>query len=153
CGRPECVPCANGRQDFCTTGAYRERGIMREHGFMTERVVDDARFMVPLPAALHDVGVLVEPLTIAEKALLEARRMMDRMPWRGDGVTNLHAVVLGGGPVGLLGAMALRAAGCRVSLISKQGDDDVRANLLRAIGGKYVSAASDSLTTLLGRLG
>ena len=27
CGRPDCYPCRAGRQDFCTTGAYRERGI------------------------------------------------------------------------------------------------------------------------------
>ncbi|HTR97102.1 MAG TPA: alcohol dehydrogenase catalytic domain-containing protein [Candidatus Acidoferrales bacterium] len=153
CGRPECVPCAAGRQDFCTTGAYRERGIKGEHGFMTERVVEDARFLVPLPASLHDVGVLVEPLTIAEKALLEARRMLGRMPWRGDDLTGLHAIVLGGGPVGLLGAMALATAGCRVTLISRQGDDDVRAGLMRTIGGAYVSAATDSLTAILGRLG
>ena len=38
------------------------------HGFMTEFVVDDEQYMNVVPPALRDVGVLTEPLTIAEKA-------------------------------------------------------------------------------------
>lgn len=153
CGQPECDACAAGRQDFCRTGAYRERGIKGAHGFMTRRIVDQARWLVPVPAALADVAVLVEPLTIAEKALLEVGAMLDRMPWRRESPEGLNAVVLGGGPVGLLGAMALSTAGCRVTLVSRQPANDMRAGLMTQIGGTYVSAASDSLTTIMGRLG
>src|SRR5262249_39663440 len=39
CGRPECLACRAGRQDFCYTGAFTERGINGAHGFMTEFVV------------------------------------------------------------------------------------------------------------------
>ncbi len=134
CADPACDGCRAGRQDFCRTGGYTERGIQGAHGFMTERIVDDARWLVPVPAALRDVGVLVEPLTIAEKALLEVRRMLDRMPWRDGSLEGLRAVVLGGGPVGLLGALALRAAGCEVTLVSRQDASDSRAAMLGAIG-------------------
>jgi threonine dehydrogenase-like Zn-dependent dehydrogenase len=153
CAREECDACAAGRQDFCVTGEYVERGIKGAHGFMAETVVDDARWLVRVPATLREVAVLVEPLTIAEKALLEVEAMLDRMPWRRESVEGLHAVVLGGGPVGLLGAMALRTAGCRVSLVSRQEQTDVRASLLEQIGGRYVSSASESLTSVMGRLG
>ena len=40
---------------------------MRRHGYMTELVVEEERYLNPVPAALRDVAVLVEPLTIAEK--------------------------------------------------------------------------------------
>ena len=153
CSDPACDACRAGRQDFCESGGYVERGIKGAHGFMTERVVDAARWLVPVPAGLRDVGVLVEPLTIAEKALLEVRRIMDRMPWRGEDLAGLHAMVLGGGPVGLLGAMALRIAGCRVTLVSRQPAADVRAGLLESIGGSYVSSADMPLAALFPSLG
>ena len=153
CADPTCAPCRAGRQDFCVTGGYVERGIKGLDGFMTERVRDEGRWLVPVPAELRDVGVLVEPLTIAEKALLEVRRMLDRMPWRSDGLAGLRALVLGGGPVGLLGAIALRAAGCAVTLVSRQGAGDVRAGMMAELGGRYVSAESESLATIVPRLG
>jgi hypothetical protein len=81
CGHPVCRPCRAGRQDFCTTGDYTERGIKGRHGFMTDQLVDDARFMVRLPDELRAVGVLTEPLTIAQKALDELWRAQDRLPW------------------------------------------------------------------------
>ncbi len=152
CAIATCEPCRVNRQDFCVTGEYTERGIRGAHGFMTQEVVEDARWLVSLPEALRDVGVLIEPLTIAEKALLEVRAMLDRMPWRGETLDGLHALVLGGGPVGLLGAMALRAAGCSVTLVSRQPANDVRAALLEFIGGRYVSVEKESLTQAMQRL-
>ena len=69
CPHPECRACTRGRQDFCFTGDFSERGIKNLHGFMTETVVDEERYMHLVPAALREVAVLVEPLTIAEKAI------------------------------------------------------------------------------------
>ena len=71
CGNPECRPCHHNRPDFCVTGAYTERGIMRRHGFMTDEVVDLADNMHLVPREIADIAVLTEPLTIAEKALIE----------------------------------------------------------------------------------
>ncbi len=70
CAHDDCLSCRTGRQDFCVSGDFEERGIKGQHGFMTELVVDDEKYMNPVPAHLRDAGVLVEPLTIAEKALL-----------------------------------------------------------------------------------
>ena len=38
CPHAECVACRAGRQDFCFTGDFSERGIKNLHGFMTETV-------------------------------------------------------------------------------------------------------------------
>ncbi len=75
CPHADCVACRAGRQDFCYTADFTERGIKERHGFMTEEVVDDERYMHVVPRALRDVGVLVEPLTIAEKALIQVREV------------------------------------------------------------------------------
>src|SRR5213078_4594126 len=117
CPHADCVACRAGRQDFCFTGDFSERGIKGLDGFMTETVVDDERYMHVVPRSLRDVAVLVEPLTIAEKALIQVSQVQQRLPWAcavepGKPRRACHrAVVLGAGPVGLLGAMALAAAG------------------------------------------
>src|SRR5205085_12325140 len=90
-----CAPCRSGRQDFCATSHYRERGIQALHGFMTEYVIEEDRYVYPLPGALRNVAVLIEPLTIAEKAFLEFRAIDARLLWR---MARRTAVVLGAGP-------------------------------------------------------
>lgn len=136
CDHPECVACRAGRQDFCYTGDYRERGIKQMHGFLTELVVDEARYMNPVPRAIRDCAVLVEPLTVAEKGLIQVGRIQQRLPWGG----KHRAVVLGAGPVGLLGAMALRHAGFEVTVYSRSREPNSSADIVKAIGGKYVSS-------------
>src|SRR5688572_24363267 len=36
CVHETCIACRSGRQDFCYTGDFTERGIKGRHGFMTE---------------------------------------------------------------------------------------------------------------------
>ena len=103
CPHPSCMACREGRQDFCYTGDFTERGIKENHGYMTEFVVEEERYLNPVPRQLRDVGVLVEPLTIAEKSLEQLWTV--QAGCRGTG--HCRAVVLGAGPVGILGAMAL----------------------------------------------
>ncbi|TMB47326.1 MAG: glucose dehydrogenase, partial [Deltaproteobacteria bacterium] len=146
CAHAECVACRAGRQDFCFTADFSERGIKNLHGFMTETVVDEERYMHLVPAALREVAVLVEPLTIAEKALIQVDQVQQRLPWAceiepGKPRTACHrAVVLGAGPVGLLGAMALAAAGYDTSVYSRERAPNPKADLVAAIGGHYYSA-------------
>jgi threonine dehydrogenase-like Zn-dependent dehydrogenase len=140
CTDKECVACQAGRADFCYTGNYRERGIMKMHGFMTEMVVDEVRYMNPVPAAIREVAVLVEPLTIAEKALIQVTQIQTRLPWR-----QRQALVLGAGPVGLLGAMTLRLHGFDVTVYSKDREPNVSADLIKSIGGRYVSALDQTI--------
>src|SRR5262249_3663785 len=61
-----------GRQDFTTDDVYYERGINLLHGYLTEYYVEDAQSVFPLPDGLRDVGVLLEPTTVAEKGINHA---------------------------------------------------------------------------------
>src|SRR5216683_182684 len=55
-----------GLQDFTTDDVYYERGINLLHGYLTEYYVEDHQYVFPLPPNLRDVGVLLEPTTVAE---------------------------------------------------------------------------------------
>lgn len=159
CMHADCRACRAGRQDFCFTGDFTERGIKQAHGFMTEFVVDDEQYMNIVPQELRDVAVLVEPLTIAEKALAQVWLIQQRLPWiapdaadgqRGKGH---RAVVLGAGPVGQLGAMALVTAGFETYVYSRSPAPNPKADLIKAIGASYISDESVSVDQLAAQVG
>jgi len=137
CTDPACIPCRAGHYDFCMTGKYSEHGIKDLDGFMTEFVIEDRAHLHPMPRELRDVAVLVEPLTIAEKALIEVRQIQQRLPW--DGRPH-RAVVLGAGPVGLLGAMVLVDAGFQTVVYSRSPKPNPNAAVAEAIGARYISS-------------
>ncbi len=141
CGDSNCAPCRAGRQDFCATSRYRERGIQDMHGFMTEYVVEEDRYVYRLPAELRGVAVLIEPLSIAEKAFLEFQAMDARLPWRKDRRT---ALVLGAGPVGLLGAMLFRAHQFDTWVYSRSQAPNPKSAIAEGIGARYVSSSETS---------
>ena len=159
CPHDYCAACRVGRQDFCFTGDFTERGIKQRHGFMAQFVVDDEQFMNPVPYEMRDVAVLVEPLTIAEKALIQVWDMQQRLPWScpvvpGKAQANCHrAVVLGAGPVGLLGAMALVMNGFDTYVYAREPVPNPKATVLEMIGAKYRSAATSSLEALTQEVG
>jgi threonine dehydrogenase-like Zn-dependent dehydrogenase len=146
CTHSECIACRAGRQDFCYTGDFQERGIKERHGFMTELVVDDERYMNVVPGTLRDCAVLVEPLTIAEKALQQVWQVQQRLPWLecdGTGAPSGHghrAVVIGAGPVGLLGAKALVLNGFETTVYSRGAEPNPKATLVTGIGARYLDA-------------
>lgn len=145
CPDERCGPCRKGRQDFCITGDYTERGIKGAHGYMAEFVVDDERYMVKVPKELREVAVLIEPLTVAEKAAEQIRVLVQRLP--GDlknDPSNLSAVVLGAGPIGLLGAMKLVDAGFNTWVYSLDKADSPNVRIVSAIGARFISSAEHS---------
>lgn len=161
CNHPECVACRADRQDFCYTGDFTERGIKGRHGYMTELVVDDEKYMNKVPAELRDVAVLTEPLTIAEKAIEQLWQVQSRLPWAcpvepGKPAQYCHkAVVLGAGPVGLLGAMALLLRGFETYVYSRTPPPNPGADLCSAIGAKYISTEQttvDALAKIVGNI-
>ncbi len=81
CEITSCIACRAERPDFCYSGEYTERGIQQRHGYMTEFVVEEERFLNPVPRGLRDVAVLVEPLTIAEKGIGQLWQIQQRLPW------------------------------------------------------------------------
>ena len=159
CHHPECTACRAGRQDYCYTGDFTERGIKQQHGYMTELVVEEESYLAVVPAELRDVGVLVEPLTIAEKSLEQLKMVQQRLPWGCAGAPNVidghpcHAVVLGAGPVGLLGAMALRVSGFEVTIYSRSNTGAQKNEIADAIGAHYVAAETTSVEDLAKTVG
>jgi threonine dehydrogenase-like Zn-dependent dehydrogenase len=150
CRDPDCVACRAGRQDFCLTGHFRERGIKEADGFMTELVVEDERYLVRVPRALAEVGVLVEPLSIAAKAAIDLQVILRRYPWE---PTRLRALVLGAGPIGLLAAMMFVARDLETFVYSLEPADGPRAKLVRSFGAAYVSAGEVPLSDMASRVG
>ncbi len=159
CPHESCIACREGRQDFCYTGDYTERGIKSLHGFMTEFVVEEERYLNVVPRPLRDIGVLVEPLTIAEKSLEQLARVQQRLPWAspvepGTAAGAGHrAVVLGAGPVGLLGAMALRVSGYEVAVYSRSPEHVEQNDIAAAIGARYLAAETHSIEQLAAAAG
>jgi glucose 1-dehydrogenase len=160
CPDPGCLACRSGHQDYCYTGNFSERGIKEAHGYMAEYAVDHERYMNAVPADLRDIAVLAEPLTIAEKALAQIFWMMQqRPPWldpktpdqeRGRG---LSALVLGLGPVGLLGAMTLATAGFTTYVYSRELPPSPRIDLVAGIGATYVSSQAVDFSELAAQIG
>jgi len=150
CEVATCVACRAGRQDFCVSGEFTERGIQGADGFMTELVVDHERYLVRVPSALAEVGVLVEPLTVSAKAAVDLDGILRRYPWEPLG---LRALVLGAGPIGLLSAMMLVARGVKTFVYSREAASGDRAELARSFGAEYVSAGDTPLSELPARVG
>jgi len=145
CRHAECAACRGGQPDFCYSGDFFERGIKQAHGFMTDFVVDEEEWLNPVPRDLREVAILVEPLTIAEKTLAEIRVIQQRLPYsRGA----QHAVVLGAGPIGLLGAMALVNAGFETYIYSRELAPNPRADVAAAIGATYISTQVQTVEQL-----
>jgi threonine dehydrogenase-like Zn-dependent dehydrogenase len=155
CGR--CLSCGLNRPDMCTTGEYRERGIWGLDGYQCELVVDDEQNVVRVPPELESVGVLVEPLSVVEKAIEESVRLeLSRRP---DGLATpnwLHGrrcLVAGLGPIGLLATVALRLRGAEVYGLDIVDEGSARPLWLKQIGGRYVDGrkvASDRIDDTLG---
>ncbi len=159
CHHGHCAACRMDRQDFCFTGDFRERGINGAHGYMTEQIVEDQKYLVPVPPALRPVAVLVEPLTIAEKALIQLWHLQERLPWacpHKPGRDHGHcrrALVLGAGPVGLLGAMALAARDFETIVYSREPAPNPKSLLVEAIGAHYASSDEVAPDALAARFG
>jgi threonine dehydrogenase-like Zn-dependent dehydrogenase len=156
CPHPECRACRAGRQDFCYTGDFTERGIKGANGFMTEFVVDQDRYVVPVPPDLRDVAVLTEPLTVAEKAFTQLLDIQERLPWVSPAsgseppLTGRKGLVLGAGPVGLLGALKLVAAGCETVVYSREPAGGPKDRLIASLGAKYVSSEDHPVSQVCG---
>jgi len=155
-----CIACRQGRQDFCYTGDFTERGIKERHGYMTEFVVEDEQYAWRVPPELREIAVLTEPLTIAEKGLEQLWQVQQRLPWaceadaakKGPGECH-HALVLGAGPVGLLGAMALRLYGFNTTIYSRAKPGDHREDVAHAIGATFINAYDVPVSDLAKEIG
>jgi glucose 1-dehydrogenase len=133
-----------GLQDFTTDDVYYERGINLLHGYLTEYYVEDASFVFPLPRTLEEVGVLLEPTTVAEKGINHAFEIQRRLKvWE-----PRRACILGSGTIGLLMALAARLRGLELTVYSLPQRPYRNADLVEQLAGLYVSSADRTLAEL-----
>lgn len=142
--KENCLNCRNNQSDMCLTGNYKEHGIKMLHGFASEFAVSDYRYVVKLPEFLHGVGVLLEPLSIVEKAVKQAFTIQkSRMLWQPK-----KAIVLGTGAIGLLATLILRLKGLEVDTVGRKSAESNKARIVDMAGARYISTSEKNLSEL-----
>jgi threonine dehydrogenase-like Zn-dependent dehydrogenase len=138
-----------GDYDMTTDEVYRERGINLLHGFLTEYYVDDPEYMVKVPAGLKDVAVIVEPLSVPEKGIVQAYEIQRRLKvWQ-----PRKAAVLGAGTIGLCATLILRLRGIEVTTFGRTARPYLNSDLVEALGARYVSTDDLSVRDAASELG
>ena len=133
-----------GRSDITSEEIYFERGINLLHGYLTEYYVDDSEFVVRVPPALKHLGVLAEPMSVADKAIQQVYEAQKRLlVWEPK-----IAYVTGAGQIGLLVTLILRLRGVEVFTIARGTKPSLKAEIAEAYGATYVSTQGMSLTEL-----
>jgi threonine dehydrogenase-like Zn-dependent dehydrogenase len=133
-----------GLQDFTTDDVYYERGINLLHGYLTEYYVENSDFVFPLPDTLRDVGVLLEPTTVAEKGVNHAFEIQRRLKvWQ-----PRRALILGSGTIGLLMALVARLRGLELTVASLPRPPYRNADLVEQLGGVYQSTQDRDLAAI-----
>jgi threonine dehydrogenase-like Zn-dependent dehydrogenase len=138
----KCPMCHKGRSDMCLTGDYTERGIKGRHGFQSEFVVDSEEFIIPVPSAISDIGVLTEPMSVVEKAIDESFILQSsRLPGisSDNWLKGRKALVAGIGPIGLLACFILKLRGAEIYGLDIVDESSPRPGILKEIGGKYIN--------------
>jgi threonine dehydrogenase-like Zn-dependent dehydrogenase len=130
-----------GLQDMTLDDVYYERGINLRHGYLTEYYVEPPENLVKVPRSCKEVGVLLEPTSVAEKGIAQAYEIQRRLRvWR-----PRRAAVMGAGTLGLLATMALRMRGLDVTTFGLEAEPHLNADLVRDIGARYVSTRQTPL--------
>ena len=125
-----------GEPDMAPAGEYVERGIEGAHGFMAEHFTSPAEFLVPLSATRADLGFLVEPASITEKALDLAYDARESFEWSPE-----SALVLGNGSLGLLTLAMLRERGYeRLYCLGRRDRPDPTIDVIEKLGATYVDS-------------
>src|ERR1700747_2906421 len=124
-----------GTYDMTTDDYYFERGINLRHGFLTEYVVDEPEYIIRVPENLREVGVLMEPMSVAQKAIEQAYRIQQRLRvWRPK-----RAAVLGASTLGLLAPLVLRLRGLEVTTFGNTMQPFLNSKLIEELGARYIS--------------
>ncbi len=126
-----------GTYDMTTDDTYYERGINLRHGFLAEYYVDAPEYIVRVPQGLKHIGVLMEPMSVAEKGIAQAYEIQRRLRvWR-----PRKGAVMGSGTLGLLATLILRLRGLDVVTFGKTDGPMLNSELIEDLGATYVSSA------------
>ncbi|MXR41492.1 alcohol dehydrogenase catalytic domain-containing protein [Halobaculum sp. WSA2] len=126
---------ARGEPDMAPAEQYHERGIDGAHGFMSEYFTSPAEHLVHCPPELADLGFLVEPASITEKAIEHARASRSAFEWDPE-----SAFVLGNGSLGLLTVAMLRESFDRLYCLGRRDRPDPTIDLIDELGATYVDS-------------
>jgi threonine dehydrogenase-like Zn-dependent dehydrogenase len=138
-----------GTSDMTSEEVYYERGINLLHGFLTEKYVDNAEFIVRMPDGLKHLHVLAEPMSCASKAVQQAYEVQRRLRvWR-----PRIAYVMGAGQIGLLTTLVLRLRGLEVYTLARGEAPSLKSDIVEALGAHYVSTRQMPLDELPRRVG
>lgn len=130
-----------GHYDMTTDETYYERGINLLHGFLTEFYVDEPEYLVKVPDTLALVGVLLEPMSIVEKGIVQAYEIQRRLRlWRPG-----KALVLGAGAIGQLATLVLKLRGLDVVTIARTPPPHLKSELAENLGARYLSTEEFNL--------
>ena len=132
--RPDPVPCPNcavGEWDMCSNGGYTERGIKQVDGFMAERWRIEPEYAVRVDPGLGVLGVLLEPTTVVAKAWEHIVSIGGRTFWDPQTV-----LVVGAGPIGLLGALIAVQRGVEVHVLDRV-EGGPKPALVKELGATY----------------
>ncbi len=124
---------------MCRNGRYTERGISGRDGYAAERYLLEPAFAVTVPAALGELGVLVEPTTVVAKAWEQIERIGARAVW-----TPRRVLITGAGPIGLLAALLARQRDLEVHVFDRITDGP-KPGLVAAMGATYHTGAVKDL--------
>ena len=130
-----------GTYDMTTDEVYFERGVSHRHGYLTEYYVDDPEYIVKVPAGLRDIAVISEPLSVAEKGIIQAFEIQRRLKvWQ-----PRKAAVLGTGTIGLLATLILRLRGIEVTAFGRTPKPYLNSDLVEALGARYINTQDEAL--------
>jgi threonine dehydrogenase-like Zn-dependent dehydrogenase len=130
-----------GHYDMTTDDTYYERGINLLHGFLTEHYVDEPEYIVRVPPGLKEVGLLLEPMSVVEKGIIQAYEIQRRLRlWH-----PRTAAVMGAGALGLLTALAFRLRGFDVTVFARTPGPSLKTEMLEAIGARYASLQTTTI--------
>ena len=138
CG--ECPNCAAGNEHLCVQAPLRGHGLGGRPGAFAERVLAPATSLFRLPEGLSDEqGALVEPLAVGVHAV----RLAGADP-------EAPACILGAGPIGVMTALAARAAGHQRLVVVEPGER--RRERLESLGFESVplDGVHEAAVTALG---
>lgn len=138
-----------GTYDMTTADIYHEHGINKLHGFLTEYYIDRPEYLVRVPTDLKEVAVLLEPMSIVEKGIIQAYEIQRRLKvWQPK-----RAAVLGAGPIGLLAALIFRLKGIETYVLARTQPPYLNSELVELIEAHYLSTKDIPFQEISGNFG
>ena len=135
-----CYTCKAGQSDMCYAGGYQSAASWDAMGSWLSTTSSRRSGSTRSRRALRRVGVLLEPMSVVEKGIDHAFLLQRRLDWR-----PRTGVVLGAGPIGLLGAAVMRTRGLDTHVVGREPATDRRVAPGEEDGRHYHSVAEKTL--------